>query len=131
MMALLVLFSTLSFNVSKHYCAGEIASVSYFVQADGCAVEEVEPVCDPKSETQAHIEKKSCCDTEIDFVDGSDFFHNKTKIIAESLSFYLPASPFENLLFSVVETKQNKDVTFYQPPLLSKDVVVLYETYLI
>lgn len=130
-MAFMVLFSTLSFNVSKHYCAGEIASVSYFLQADGCATEIVEPTCDPEKETQVHIEKKSCCDTENDFVDGSDFLKDETKAVATTLHFCSIKLPFDNLVSSVEYISKEETFKLYHPPLVLKDITVLYETFLI
>jgi len=129
-MALLVLFSTLSFNVSKHYCAGEIASVSYFLHAEGCGMEEEKYSCDQDFETQ-HVDKKSCCDTEIDFVDGSDFFQKQTNITSANTDFQFFNFPLEDLTFNEENLKERIQLKLYSPPLLVIDKVVLYEIYLI
>lgn len=129
-MALLVLFSTLSFNVNKHYCAGEIASVSYFLHSDGCGMEEEETFCDQDLESD-HVEKKSCCSTETDFVNGSDFLQKEIKTPSYISSFELFNFPLEEYTFTEGKFKEKPQLKLYSPPLLKIDKVVLYETYLI
>lgn len=127
-MALLVLFSSMSFGVSKHYCADEVASVSYFVADSGCGMEAL-PVSCETTKTQ-HIEKKSCCKTEFQLIDGSDFLQKDDfSIVKIQLESYL-IPVVSDLSFQIFDTNNNA-YNFYSSPTLLKDRTVLFETYLI
>jgi hypothetical protein len=126
--ALLVLFSSLSFGVSKHYCAGEVSNVSYFLSVDGCVMEKNISSCDT-SESEG-FNKKSCCETKYQFIDGNDFLQK------DIVSFI--TLEFDNVLFLYQEissidielVSENKNI-YYSPPILLTDRTVLFETYLI
>ena len=60
-LALLVLFSTVSFTVEKHYCGDVLVDVSVFSEAENCGMEAMEK-----------LQKKSCCKDEVDVVEGQD-----------------------------------------------------------
>ena len=62
-LAFLVLFSTLSFTVEKHYCGDFLVDVAYVGHADGCGME-----MDARSKTT----KKSCCKDELHKIEGQD-----------------------------------------------------------
>ena len=61
LMALLVLFSTVSFTVEKHFCGDTLVDVSVFSEAQKCGMEAMEI-----------LQKKTCCKDEIDIVKGQD-----------------------------------------------------------
>ena len=127
LMALLVLFSSTSFLKSTHFCAGEIADVSYFVSSDNCA-SMLEEVCEDDSSVEL-VKKKSCCDTESEIHQGQDFSKEQSGVeIAQPLVFLhdngistLPADFFiANKIF-----QKNGD-----PP-VSEKLNILYCTFLI
>jgi len=60
-MALLILFSTVSFTIEKHFCGDVLVDVSMFVEAEKCAMESLET-----------LKKKTCCKDEIAIVEGQD-----------------------------------------------------------
>ena len=64
-MALLVLVSTLSFTVEKHFCGNTLIDVSLFSEADKCDMEMMEMEL-------AKITKKSCCKDVVDVIEGQD-----------------------------------------------------------
>lgn len=128
-LALLVLFSSLSFGISKHYCAGEVSEVSYFVVAEGCEMPEVNAVCE--TSTTPVVEKKSCCENKYQFVDGNDF---PSKKITSLVSFAFPVAVIQHwkISFSLLEEKFDPQSFFqYHSPPIQKDRVVVYESYLI
>lgn len=129
-MALLVLFSSTAFLKSTHYCAGEIADVSYFVSSDTCG-SMLEEICDVSSE-RSSVEKKSCCSTDAEIVQGQDFFENSITIsLIKITSDFLfdrseEVSNVSNLVFS------NRNFYLgYRPPLVFHDFNILYDTFLI
>ena len=61
----LVLFSTLSFTVEKHYCGNHLVDVAIFTKAENCGM-------DLEAFSTANFEKKHCCKDEIQVVKGQD-----------------------------------------------------------
>ncbi|KGL58625.1 HYC_CC_PP family protein [Polaribacter sp. Hel1_85] len=121
-LALLVLFSTFSFTVEKHYCGEFLMDVSFTGDADNCGME-----MEIKS-----AKKKNCCKDEIHHIEGQDelqqvsiddFDISKQQfLVAFHISF--------NDLFVENESKK----TYYKdfsPPDIPIDYQVLYQSFLI
>ena len=120
-LALIVLFSTVSFTIEKHYCGDVLVDVSVFYEAEKCGMEAMELA-----------QKKSCCKDEIDIVEGQD----ELKISSfEDLEFekqqflsafvYSYINGFESL---PKQTIPHKD---YSPPNLVADIQVLDQVFII
>ena len=120
-LALIVLFSTVSFTIEKHYCGDILVDVSVFYEAEKCGMEAIELA-----------QKKSCCKDEIDIVEGQD----ELKISSfEDLEFekqqflsafvYSYINGFESL---PKQTIPHKD---YSPPNLVADIQVLDQVFII
>jgi hypothetical protein len=120
-MALLVLFSTVSFTIEKHFCGDVLVDVSMFVEAEKCAMEPLET-----------LKKKTCCKDEIAIVEGQD----ELKVSAfEDLDFeqqqvitvftYSYVHLFES---SPKQTILHKD---YSPPNLVSNIQVLDQVFII
>ena len=126
-MALIVLFSTLSFTVHQHYCGDELKDTSVFFEAEKCEMEKMmaEISC------EAHQEKKACCEDVIDVVEGQD----ELKIAFDTLS--LDQQLFvASLVYSysnLFEGLEENTTSFseYPPPLVVKQIFKLDESYLI
>lgn len=121
LLALLVLFSTVSFTIEKHYCGDTLVDVSVFVEAEKCAMEAMEV-----------LQKKSCCKDEIDIVEGQDELKVSTfddldfeaqQIISAFVYSYIYS--FESL---PKQTIPHKD---YSPPNLVTDIQVLDQVFII
>ena len=122
LLALLVLFSTFSFTVEKHFCGDFLMDVSFIGHADGCGMD-MEKVS---------AKKKSCCKDEVHHIEGQDelqqtsvdeFNFSKQQFLA---SFYISF----NDLFTENESKK----TYYKdfsPPDIPLDYQVLYQSFLI
>lgn len=124
-MAILVLLSTISFTVEKHFCGEVLVDVSVFTQVEKCALE------DFKKEQEA-ITKKSCCRDTIDVFEGQDELIVKTYtdlefeqqlFIASYIYSYL--NPFEGLSKQLIP-HQN-----YSPPNLVEDLIIKDQIFLI
>ena len=123
-MALLVMLSTLSITVEKHFCGDFLIDVSVFSEADKCGAEVM------RSETK-EIQKKSCCKDTIDLVEGQDELllnsvledgQHQDLIVAFIYAFsgfydYLPKQQIPNYN--------------YEPPDLVFDIQVLGEVFII
>ena len=123
LLALLVLFSTFSFTVEKHYCGEFLMDVSFTGDANDCGM---------KMEAKALAKKKSCCKDEIHKIEGQDelqqfsfddFDLEKQQFVAAFVISYQD-------LFIRNESKK----TYYKdfsPPDIPKDYQVLYQSFLI
>lgn len=126
-LALLVLFSTMSFKVEKHFCGDFLVDISYFGNADSCGAK-TELGCD----NPTSIKKKSCCKDEIHKIEGQDEIRKssddnlnfKTKnVIAIFVVSYV--NLFKKLHNKIVPHKN------YFPPNLTLNFQVLYETFIL
>lgn len=66
-MALLVLFSTVSFTVEKHFCGDVLMDAAVFNSVEKCA-----------SESQEAPSKMDCCEDVVDVIKGQDELTVKT-----------------------------------------------------
>lgn len=126
MLAFLVVLSTLSFTIEKHFCGDNLIDISLFANAKTCGMETAPDSCDTKTV------KKSCCKDEIKLVKGQD------ELKANSLDDVKFQQQFllQTFIYSYIDffeslpkkTIPNKD---YSPPDLFYDIHVLDEVYII
>lgn len=121
LLSLLVLFSTVSFTIEKHFCGDVLIDVSIFTEVDKCAMEAFEI-----------LQKKTCCKDEIDVIQGQDKLRFSD---FENLDFerqqFMASFVFSYLnLFDGLRqlTMPYKD---YSPPNLVTDIQVLDQVFLI
>ncbi|MCF7559070.1 hypothetical protein L3X39_00350 [Sabulilitoribacter multivorans] len=121
LLALLVLFSTVSFTIEKHYCGDVLVDVSVFTEAQKCGMEALEI-----------LQKKTCCKDEVDVIQGQDQLKFSSfedldfqqQIFVASLA-YAFINLFEGLPQQVVPHKD------YSPPNLVADIQVLDQVFII
>lgn len=124
-LALIILFSTFSFTVDKHYCGDYLVSTSVFSKAEGCGMEMQKNVSDDDCETI----KKDCCKNETTYVKGNSAEQQAiNQQIVEQLFFI---TVFVESYSNLFEEKISDNVTFnyYKPPLIQKDIRVLFENF--
>lgn len=121
LLTFLVLFSTVSFTIEKHYCGDVLVDVSVFVEAEKCEMEALEI-----------LQKKTCCKDEINVIQGQDElkFSSFDDLEFEQQLFlasfiYSYVNLFEGLSQQIVPHKN------YSPPNLVRDIQVLNDTFLI
>lgn len=121
-LAFLVLLSTFSFTVDKHYCGDFLVDVSFTGKAKGCGmdVDDTSP------------KMKNCCKDEIQKIEGQDelqqttvqdFTFQKQQFLVSFVSLY------QNLFVEVDE-----HINFYKdfsPPDIPQDYQSLYQVYII
>ncbi|TCK67281.1 hypothetical protein DFQ05_1055 [Winogradskyella wandonensis] len=121
-LAVLVLFSTFSFTVEKHYCGDNLIDVAIFSEAKSCGMEiESEPKL-----------KKTCCKDIVDVIEGQDELQSVT---FDDLDFptqvFLRAFVqayivnFESLPKQIIPHRD------YVPPNLIRDIQLLNDVFLI
>ncbi|WP_298895798.1 hypothetical protein [uncultured Psychroserpens sp.] len=124
-MALLLLFSTVSFTVEKHFCGDVLIDVAVFSDVEKCAMEAFEI-------EQEEVTKMSCCKDTIDIVEGVDQLTLKTidDLDTDQQLFLTSFIYGYNALFEVFP-KQNVPHKQYSPPNLIEDIQVLDQVFLI
>ncbi len=121
LLTLLVLFSTVSFTIEKHFCGDVLIDVSVFTEAKDCGMEASEG-----------LQKKSCCNNQIEVIQGQDELKfssfddlefEQQQLLASFIYAY--DNLFESLSQHIVPHKN------YSPPNLVTDIQVLHDTFLI
>ncbi len=126
-MAFVVMFSTMSFSINKHYCMDHLVDVSLVFPAETCGMD----MATPSSEQGEQLSATPCCADEQIAVDGQDEVNPTTSGSVELHKAFVAAFVYTyTFLFeeTALERPEFKD---YSPPLLIKDLPVIYETYLI
>lgn len=120
-MALLVLFSTMSFTVDKHFCGEILVDQAVFSEAKTCGMH---------SDMPASAEDE-CCDEEKIFVEGQ----KELKISFDDLDLekqvFLASFTWSYSELFEGEAQAETPFFHYEPPLLVYDIHLLDETFLI
>ena len=125
-MAFVVLFSTMSFTVSMHYCGDNLVETAVFQKAKGCGMEIQKP-----STKGCAITKKNCCNDEQIVADGQ----NQLQLLDAEISFeqQLFITSFVYTYLNLIEGF-DKNISSYEdyiPPLVIRQLYKIDETYLI
>ena len=123
-MALLVLCSTVSVTVEKHFCGGTLVDVGVFTPANKC--------CSDTSSSVQTSQESHCCNDVVDFVEGQDEL-----LLASNDEFNkFQAAFFSAVIISYVQLfenlpKKNLPNYNYVPPNLVHDMHILHKVFLI
>lgn len=126
-LALLLLASTTSWRVEKHFCMGHLVAVALFTEARSCGMD-MEMDSDTAIESD---ELKSCCSQEVIIIDGQDKLKLSFNDINLDQQFFLVALTAYYLDLFPAHTDRNVSNTDYPPPLLVKDIYILDQVFLI
>lgn len=127
LMTFVVLFSTMSFSISEHYCGEHLVDSSLFSKAESCGME----IQNPLSGKDCSFQKDNCCDDVIkQFTGQSELKTNISNLTFEQQVFvasfvYSYINLFEGLETNVVPFK------YYSPPLLVNDLQVTHQVFII
>ncbi|MFS4494381.1 HYC_CC_PP family protein [Maribacter sp. 2308TA10-17] len=126
-MALLLLLSTVSWKVEKHYCMGRLMDVALFTDVDTCGMDM------SMSETEENLAEteNSCCDDEVVFVEGQDDLKISFNDLDIKQQSFLVAFTITYLLSLQDVKEQPVPHEQYPPPILVKDIQLLDEVFLI
>ena len=131
LMAFVVLFSTMSFTISEHYCGEILVDTAIFHKAKSCGMDAANLQTENTSDEDCSIKKKNCCSEKETVIDGQDelklsldhFSLDKQLIVASFVYTYL--NLFEGLEENVIPFQD------YSPPVVVKDILLLDESFLI
>jgi len=128
-LAVSILFSTSSFTVDMHFCCNKLVDMAFFSKAKSCM--EIVQKKDDNTKKCTSIQEKDCCDNQTIVKEGDDTFKKSNTILkTETIVFlntfvYSYINLFEGLDENVISYRA------YRPPLLSTDIIILNETFLI
>jgi hypothetical protein len=140
LLAGLMLLSTLNLFIDAHYCKGELKSVALFGKAKSCHApareKSKQKICPnhPPQQQESSFEKRNCCQNKSFHIDAD---------IDEQVQIQnvMPEWNQEQLILAFVQTFFTTDVSLalhdapvferYKPPLIARDIHVLFETYIL
>jgi len=125
-LTVLVLFSSVSFRVEKHVCGGHVFSESLFGKAEKCGMED--DYC--KAEHNAlSFSKKSCCEVEIQLINGSIFKKEPTVKLNNNQQKDLTVFVLvDTVLFSQKEKRSTHFKNIFIPP-ITHNFNILYHVF--
>ncbi len=126
-LASVVLYATSSFNINMHYCCNKLVDTSAFGSAKTCGMKDSKTL----SKKCSIEDDDDCCTVKTFTKKGDDDL--------KMVSFELDTETFvflNSFLYSYInlfEGLEENVVPFlhYPPPLMSKDILLLHETFLI
>ena len=129
LMSFVVLLSTTSFAITKHFCGDTLVDTAIFSQASSCGMENDN--ISSNSASGCTIVKKNCCSNEQLLIDGQD--EVQLQVDKTSFSQELFIASFIYTYINLFENLENNVGSYneYKPPLVIKDIVKIDETYLI
>ena len=127
-LAFIVLFSSFSFTVEKHICMGKVIDVSYFSRADSCGM--IDEDCGVNDSLETKIQKEKCCSNVQELIPGNQNEQQALQSFEiEQLQFII------TYFYTYIHLFEDKNDIIpyknYTPPLVDKDINVLYQTFLI
>ncbi|MBD0777317.1 hypothetical protein HPE56_05885 [Maribacter sp. ANRC-HE7] len=127
LMAIVVLFSTMSFTVDMHYCGDTLMDSAIFYKAENCGMVMEKST----SNSDCNITINDCCSGEQIVIDGQD----ELKISFDTLTFdqQLFVASFVYTYINLFEGLEENVTSYrdYAPPLVFRQIYKLDETYLI
>lgn len=122
LMAFLVLFSTFSFTVDKHYCGNYLVDSAVFSKAATCGME---------MKTNDGITEDHCCQNKKVAVDGQDELKISFDHFSLDQQVFLSAFTYSYINLFVAQPQQIIPFKDYSPPLLVTDIHLVDQVFLI
>ena len=127
LMAFVVLFSTMSFSISEHYCGERLVNSAFFSKAESCGMEMQKPL----PTNNCNIEKKDCCNDVVQQFEGQT--NLKTDLSNLSFNQHVFLTSFFYTYINLFEGLEDNIIPFknYIPPFIVKNIQTLDEVFLI
>lgn len=123
LLSLIILFSSLNFSLSAHYCGQTIIDVALFGEAEACPMA-VEMNCDTD-------EKPCCADRDI-IIEGEDYLSSKRFEKQEVEKVEILLAELQYPIDLLLEEKQTSFFSqHYTPPLIEQDITLAVQSFLL
>ncbi|WP_143150468.1 HYC_CC_PP family protein [Arenibacter nanhaiticus] len=126
-MAFLMLLSSVSWTIEKHYCMGSLIDVAFFHKPDSCGM----PLDDTVVSQAVISDLNACCSNEIITIPGQEELNLSSGSFDLDQHVFLAAYVFSYYNLFNVAPERLVPFSDYQPPMVVKDICVLDQVFLI
>ena len=127
-MALIVFLSTMSLTYDLHFCGDTLVDVALFSEADSCGMKMEAKVNFPD---HCSVTKKGCCTDKKVFVEGQSELKQSLDHLTFQQQFFIASYAYSYVkIFKVLRDKLIPSKN-YSPPNVIKDILLIYEVFLI
>lgn len=134
LMAVLILVTSTGFTIDRHYCKGELKTISLFVKAKSCHEIGMGMQNCPYHKKQENLEEKNedknCCSNKTEFV-KSDQDQIKIETTTTNYDYETPIIHFEIVENTPLLSTSIPSNFLYKPPLLRLNIPVLFQSFLL
>lgn len=124
-LAIIVVISTISIPIEKHFCGNKLIDVALFAKAEKCDMATIEQPCSNKKSS-------SCCKDISEFIVGQDKLYANSQIDFKfNTEYYSLSAVFFHLNKNIDITQQFIPFKEYSPPDLVPDILVLEQVFII
>ena len=122
LLAFVVLLSTVSFTVDKHFCGKILVDTAVFSEAHTCGME---------MESNSAMDEDSCCNEQKVLVEGQDELKRSFEDLDFQQQLFVTSLTYSYL--NLFETLPGQVIPFedYAPPLLVTDIQLLDQVFII
>ena len=148
LLTFIMLFSTVGFSIDIHYCGGEIENIGFYEKAKECDMMKKAKMsvnthsCCPssKSKVKSHCSKKSskdtikkgsCCVNDTFVLQSTDDGQAANEFHLSQVDLTFVAVYIVNEFINLNTTKKTTNFCEYSPPLITQDVTVLHQVFII
>jgi len=127
-MAFVVLFSTMSFTLSSHYCGESLVDFSFFDQVETCGMEKAPAL---SSCENGKLSEKTCCNDTALVKQGNNDLKISFDQFTITQQFFVASFTYSYI--NLFQGTDSTNVLFldYAPPFYKRNVQVLHQTFLI
>ena len=130
MLACIIFITTTGFQVSAHYCAGQLRSLKLFGQAENCMM----PVNQVKScylQMVSQVNKMACCnDADLQIQQNSYEAAHVAKLSIDPVYYYFQDIQLGEV-FHVFPDRSQDFIVLYRPPPIERNIPVLVQSFLL
>lgn len=130
-MAIVVLFSTMSFTISEHYCGETLVDTSIFSEAKTCGMDSDSYRKQKTTSEDCSIKKKNCCSEKQITIEGQDELKISFDNLKLDQQFVIASIVYT--YFNAFEINDEEQSSFddYLPPSTVRHIFKIDESYLI
>ena len=126
-----MLTSHVGFAVGTHFCGRLAVEVKLMIGHEhlDCGMADMDKECEGKSDEKSHLDKMPCCENEYLNIEVEDEF--KPSVDQTALNFDFVAAFVVSYLEIFSSDQENPRYTAYDPPLVTQDIPILHQVFII
>jgi len=132
LLAFLVGITAVGFSIDLHFCKGDMKSLAIWGKAKSCHQSTAQQCPNHATAVMDADEENNCCNNESLFIQSNDDQQiSQDQVISEqdAQDYELPLATADYTLY--IQVYNDADFQHYKPPLISKDLPVLFASFLI